>query len=271
MTTDLFERYATLDPATEPEAQPEWDSIGPVLLAAIDGGKTMTQTTDTQRQEAKARPVRGTWRGAWVAAAAFAIVILVGIAILLANRGESEPVDLPAPPFETPEAAAEAWMGYASAFDAAGIHSLLAEDYSGFIVVGPTLEETTERFEWSRELDFAFVFEGCEANSATSTTCTVVRDSYMDQVLFGAPATFAFTVRMNDDGYIASTGYQLTASETPTHDYAAEFDLFVRETKGLTLIDVDPSWDDGPIDGGGTASGIRFRALLDEFLAQREG
>ncbi|MDJ0790865.1 MAG: hypothetical protein QNJ71_03115 [Acidimicrobiia bacterium] len=269
MTTDLFERYARLDPSTEPETQPDWDSIGPVLLATIDGGKTMTHTTD-ELEETKAQLVRGTWRGAWVAAAAFAIVILVGIAILLANS--DDPVtDLPAPPFETPDEAAEAWIGYVGAFDAAGIHSLLSEDYSGFIVVGPTPEETTERFEWSRELDFAFEFEGCEANSASSTTCTVVRDSYMDQVLFGAPATFTFTVRMSDDGYISSTGFQLTVSETPTHDYADEFDRFVRETKGLTLIDVDPSWDDGPIEGGGTAAGIRFRALLDEFLAQREG
>ena len=62
MTTDLFTRYAQLDPASEPDLQPNWDSVGPVLLATIDGGKTtVTQTTET-KHHTTGTPARRSWR-----------------------------------------------------------------------------------------------------------------------------------------------------------------------------------------------------------------
>ena len=82
---------------------------------------------------------------------------------------------------------------------------------------------------------------------------------------------FQFTLRLAEDGYIASTSAHFTTSEPPTKDYGLAFDQWVRQVKGLSLLEIDPSWDDGPIEGGGTAAGVQFRALLDEFVAQHEG
>lgn len=51
MTADLFAQFAALDPATRPEATPDWDSVAPVLLAAIDERNPMS----TQQLEPRPR------------------------------------------------------------------------------------------------------------------------------------------------------------------------------------------------------------------------
>lgn len=55
MSTDLFDRYAALDPADAPEAVPDWTAITPVLLAAIDEGAEPMQT---QKRNRRARETR---------------------------------------------------------------------------------------------------------------------------------------------------------------------------------------------------------------------
>ncbi len=84
MSTDLFDQYATLDPAETPEALPDWTSTAPVLLAEIDERTHLMQTK--YRPNTSTEPKRR-WTGVLVAAAAFAIVLIVGVSIVLAGRG----------------------------------------------------------------------------------------------------------------------------------------------------------------------------------------
>ena len=51
MTADLFDRYAALDPADTPDAAPDWASVAPVLLAAIERTTGMDTRDTTIRQE----------------------------------------------------------------------------------------------------------------------------------------------------------------------------------------------------------------------------
>lgn len=96
MSTDLFDRYASLDPANSPQAAPDWASMAPVLLAAID-----ERTIHMQTQEAPvATPTHKSSRnGLLIAAAVFAIVVIAGAALaFIATRGEPQP----AAPFPAP-------------------------------------------------------------------------------------------------------------------------------------------------------------------------
>ncbi len=89
MSTDLFDRYASLDPANSPQAAPDWASMAPVLLAAIDERTTQMQTHDALDSATTARKGRN---GMLIAAAVFAIVVIAGAVLaLVSTRGEPEP------------------------------------------------------------------------------------------------------------------------------------------------------------------------------------
>jgi hypothetical protein len=83
MTTNVFSRIAELDPAREPEATPDWDTLAPVLLSFLDE-RTMPMQTQTQQKVQQVQTKRR--RGWLVAVAAFAVVIVVGLtAAVLSN------------------------------------------------------------------------------------------------------------------------------------------------------------------------------------------
>jgi hypothetical protein len=93
MSTDLFDQYATLDPAETPEALPDCTSTAAVLLAEIDERTHPLQTK--HRPNTSTQPKRR-WTGVLVAAAAFAVVLIVGVSLVLLNRG-GDPLDVVTP------------------------------------------------------------------------------------------------------------------------------------------------------------------------------
>ena len=93
MSSDLFDQYAALDPAETPEALPDWTSTAPVLLAAIDERIHPMQTQ--HRPNPSIEPKRRR-TGVLAAAAAFAVVMILGVSLLLLNRG-GDPFDVITP------------------------------------------------------------------------------------------------------------------------------------------------------------------------------
>lgn len=88
MTVDLFERYASLDPAKAPGIQPEWSEMAPVLSPAFDWSEPDMQT---QRETPTGQPTENQSRaGILVAAAALVVLVIVGVAMLLSNDGATE-------------------------------------------------------------------------------------------------------------------------------------------------------------------------------------
>ncbi len=94
MSTDLFDRYASLDPANSPQAAPDWASTAPVLLSAIDERTSQMQTQTTTQDDAlvPATPPRKSRNGMLVAAAVFAIVVIAGgVLAIVFTEGEPQP------------------------------------------------------------------------------------------------------------------------------------------------------------------------------------
>ena len=93
MSTDLFERYASLDPAASPQAAPDWTSAAPVPLAAIDERIHM-QMHDTMVKDLETDAPRRVAPRKRLAAFAFgAVVLLVGVVggVLLSTGGGETP------------------------------------------------------------------------------------------------------------------------------------------------------------------------------------
>lgn len=100
MNTDLFDQYATLDPAEMPDALPDWTSMTPVLLAEIDarahpmqGHHRLTTVNSPKRR----------WTGVLVAAAAFAVVMIIGGFVWLISGTGSDVIDEPMPVSSIPD------------------------------------------------------------------------------------------------------------------------------------------------------------------------
>jgi ketosteroid isomerase-like protein len=128
MTTDLFDRYAALDPATTPEAAPDWTSMAPVLLAAVDERTILMQTEPITK--ATPTPPKRRRRGAIAAVAAFAVIIVaVGAAVVL-NR----------PSDEVSPAAAGVLADYEDARNSGDVDAVMAFYAEDAVVVGHPLD-----------------------------------------------------------------------------------------------------------------------------------
>jgi hypothetical protein len=95
MTIDTFRRYAQLDPASSQDVLPDWSSLAPVLLEAIDERTRPMQTRPTKtRPPAVKRP---RFKGPLVAGAVFALVVLIiGVAFIL-SQDDVQPDVIDAP------------------------------------------------------------------------------------------------------------------------------------------------------------------------------
>lgn len=81
MSTDLFKRYAELDPAAGPS--PDWDVVAPLLREAID--EEINPTQPRRKAPGRDRPTTGIL----VAAASFVLVLaLLGLNVFLTSGGD---------------------------------------------------------------------------------------------------------------------------------------------------------------------------------------
>jgi len=273
MTTDVFTRYAALDPAAEPDAQPDWNAVDAVLLATIDGRAT-AMTTELEHR--KTQPTRQrTWRSAWVAAVAFAVVILAGIAVLIATTNtDSDVVDIPAPPFDTPTEAAAAWIQALNQGTAEDIHALMADGYIGFDIIGPTIAETDERIRWDRAVGVSsYLLDSCEETSPTSSTCEIAVTLPIAGLFTGVEDRVdLITVRLDPNGYISSTSVHEGPDDGALYDLEAEFGAWVDANSDLTPFDLNPRANtDGQLEMSPEDAAETFLALIEQFLAQRPG
>ena len=233
MTADLFDRYAALDPANTPEAAADLASVSPVLLAAIErrtrlDTRDTTSTTETtpgiDQEIEPGRPptterltpdgVKRRWSGALVAAAGFAVVLMVGVAIFISSIGgdERQPastvttVTTQAPqPFTGADAlaVADAYFAALETNDIDALRGLFAEDAStpGSSSLEEYFEESERFIAWDLAQGAIKTVQECvvdrDGGASFMVTCQFTDHHYVAR-LVGAPAV-AWTARIRFD------------------------------------------------------------------------
>ena len=293
MTTDLFDRYAALDPAHSPEAAPDWAALEPVLLAAIDE-RTKTMSTQTIDKPVTTRPPRR--RIALAIAAAFVAVLAIGGALFAASHlSDNDVADIPAPPFTDPVTAARAFHQATGGTDSTVLYAMLADGYTvdnytgGTSVIGPTVAETEERMRFNRARGITSTLDGCRENSSISATCSgILWDPGWLRPMFDIDFLYlTLTVRINDEGLITSTreeqwfpppGASVPAEELPdpplqpSFSLATEFNRWVDEEAGAPVRDWHPFEDpSGQLDISPEDAARLMSDYIEQFMAQREG
>ena len=207
MSTDLFERYASLDPARSPQAAPDWESTAPVPLAAIDERTPQMHTVQDARPTSAAPLPDRRRNGILVAAAVFAIVLLAGaVLVVISTQGEPQPA---APIAE--EVVAQV-IEAGNARDAAALTELYHPDifhkYDAYPAVGHRQfnVERTGREEaleaivngaWANWSPFIPTYEVLEVDGNTVTTA--------EEVYFGGTAArHIVTYEISDEGLVLS-------------------------------------------------------------------
>lgn len=176
MTTDLFERYASLDPARAPGIQPAWRPVSAVLLPAVDGREPNMQTQQSPPTPPPTSKKQGR-AGLLIAAAALGLVLIVTAVVLLSNDGTSElpaaatppttvATDLAPEPIPTPSeaiAVANAWYDAHNAGDVDAVMALFAPDpvLSTDFGGSHTLEEERLTSIWDAAQGTRLETDGC--------------------------------------------------------------------------------------------------------------
>jgi hypothetical protein len=206
MSTDLFDRYASLDPANSPQAAPDWASTAPVLLAAIDERTTQMQTqAQTQDAVVSASTPSKSRNGILIAAAVFAIVVIAGAVLAFVSvRGETQPAG------PIPEDVVAQLIEASNARDAAALADLydpeIVHTYNAFQVTGNTFDDThragrvnvlelLEGYVWPNWGPRVTSYEVLEVDGGTVTTSENV-------IMFGGSYRHVVTYEVSDDGLI---------------------------------------------------------------------
>lgn len=153
-------------------------------------------------------------RGPLVAAAVFVVVVALGVAVALAWRGSGQDVvDVPAPPFETGEQAAEAFFGALAGGDYDTFNALFAAGApSHFGDASVSEQRLRERFEFEAAgQTYRLGSVECLANPVVESawTCTSpINDESMTRILlagelqFDVPPANEFDIALSSDGHI---------------------------------------------------------------------
>jgi hypothetical protein len=222
VTTDLFERYASLDPARAPGIQPAWRPVSAVLLSTVDGREPTMQTQQspptqppTKRNPKRARLLIG--------AAAIGLVLIVGAVVLLSNSGESELPPAAAPSttvtpdvavesIPTPseaDAVANAWYDAFNAGDIDAVMALFAPDpilssnFGGFT----TLEEERLNNIWNAAQGTSLDTDGCvpagEGTQRRHVRCVGTHHDALVHAVDATPVPAIVTMTIGPDGIVA--------------------------------------------------------------------
>lgn len=160
MSSDIFNRYAELDPVT-PEAMPDWKRVAPVLLEALEGRTTQMQVRETETP--RARPARPRYKNALAGAAAFAAVLAIAAVGLVLTRNADEVVgddgviavaERFAQAVSAGETELDEYLSPGATYTRIGTASI-TDDLAGY---------------WS-ELDTDLVFDSCEQTGERLVSC----------------------------------------------------------------------------------------------------
>jgi len=148
------------------------------------------------------------WRKSlWYAAAAFGLILAVGIAATMASSGSSDVAQItPAPPFDTPEDAAVAYLDNVNGDgDYAAYQAMFTADArNSHLDVGGPMDEAKkqQRYESFAVEDLHVELAGCPLPEGSVVSCEVILRTGALVAFQEPPFTFQMRVELSPEGLI---------------------------------------------------------------------
>jgi hypothetical protein len=270
-----FAAVIEANPVPDPERFEQSRGTGDAFLSATkEKSKHMdtlehTESTDTGN--------RGTSRRRWqpgAAIAVFLIVVAVGVALAVAFRGASEVVNIPAPPFDTPQEAAEAYAAAMAAGDYAASQALFAPDGWDRNLGNPSVAEPTR-------LEARFVFRsartdsvgeiGCEPISEFGVTCTIhYEDPFLARLADDASIAIRQSFTLNEQGQLVSVSAEEILFSADQQEVNTRFNDWLLEQHPDLLEEILSIFNSDPIVRPAAEISADSLAAADEYVAESQ-
>ena len=270
MTIDAaFAALVEANPIPDPRSYAEHRLEPAAFLTATRERTKDMQTID--QQESMQRGPQRRWQPL-AAVAAFVLVIAVGVAAAFALSGGDDAANIPAPPFDSPQEAAEAWVAALNAGDGETYLLLFAYGASdGLMNSGGIASEETikDRVEMVAATETVFSAVECVAESASQTMNVVTRHNPVASISSGTNGSEESDVlTIDDSGAIARIGVNLIsggAFDEARHDaYVAWVESNYPELRAELMA----NWVTNPIERPAADIGRESLAAAREFDAQ---
>ena len=273
MTIDAaFAALVEANPIPDPRSYAEHRLEPAAFLTATRERTRDMQTIDQQESTQKAPQRR--WQPL-AAVAAFVLIIAVGVAASFALRGGDEVTNVPAPPFDTPQEAVEAYYAALNAGDGDTYTSLFAEDASdgGVNPGGIALEQTIkDRVEIVAAEEIVFSVVECVPESASQTKCVVTSYSPVATLSSGSGENeVSIVLTIDQSGVIGRIGTNKLPGDAVDVPHIEAYFAWMEKNYPELLGELRQDWANDPIERSATDIGRENLAAAREFDAQYEG
>jgi hypothetical protein len=275
MTIDAaFAALVEANPIPDPRSYAE-HKLEPAAFLTATRERTPDMQTINQQESGQKAPQRK-WQPL-AAVAAFVLVIAVGVAGALALRGGDEVTSVPAPPFDTPQEAVDAWVAALNAGDGETYLLLFAQDASdGSLNQGGIASDATimDRVEMNAATETVLSVAECVAEVVfEAAKCVVTWDDPVFELTAGIhDPQESIVLTIDESGLIDRIGTN-SISSTWISDEAREEAWRAWMENNYPELDAELSrnWATDPLERPAADVGRELLAAAREFDAQYEG
>ncbi|MCL1588167.1 MAG: hypothetical protein M3092_07090 [Actinomycetia bacterium] len=273
MTIDAaFAALVEANPIPDPKSYAD-HKLEPAAFLTATRERTVNMKTIDQ-QESKQKAPQRKWQPL-AAVAAFVLVIAVGVAAASALRGGDDAANVPAPPFDTPQEAVEAWTAALNAGDGKAYLLLFAPDASdGALNQGGIASEKTikDRVEMVAATETVFSVVECIAEDASQTKCVQTSHSPVASISSGTSGSEdSIVLTIDESGAIARIGVNRIDGGTFDETRFEAYDAWMETNYPELRAELNRNWASDPIDRPAADIGRESLAAAREFDAQYEG
>ena len=192
-----------------------------------------------------------------------------------ALRGGNEVANVPAPPFDTPQEAVEAWVSALNAGDGETYILMIAQDASdGSLNQGGIASDATikDRVEMVAATKTVFSVVECVAESASQTKCVVTRDNPVWELTAGIhDSQESIVLTIDESGLIGRIGTNALPGGTFDEARSEAHRTWMDNNYPELRDELSRNWATDPIDRPAADIGRESLAAAREFDAQYEG
>jgi hypothetical protein len=276
MTIDAaFAALVEANPIPDPRSYAE-HRLEPAAFLAATRERTVSmktiETTNTPKDKHQRR-----WQPLVVVAAA--VVIVIGLVTAIALQGNDDVANVPAPPFETPEQAVDAYYEALHAGDGEAYFSLFADGGSDKALAssrGAALsnEKITARVEGMRASGDTFVVSSCVEETEFGVKCTIAADNPIRGMTQGVREwEFSVVLVIDEAGLIQEIGESDFQAQGEIDNVRADaYVVWMKENHAELWDEANNQlWGPDPLTRPGADIALDKLTTAQEFDAQYEG